>query len=37
MAGFNRENRAIPTLIERHELKGEEHARELDGQQVEHC
>ena len=37
MAGFNGENGAIPSLMERHELRGEEHARELDGQQAEHC
>ena len=31
MTGANRESGPLPSLIERHELRGEEHSRELEG------
>ncbi len=31
MIGLDRERGMLPSLIERHELRGEEHVRELDG------
>ncbi|CAD6594486.1 MAG: hypothetical protein ASARMPREDX12_009107 [Alectoria sarmentosa] len=34
MPGFRRESEMLPSLMERHELRGEEHSRELDGHQV---
>ncbi len=36
MIGMDRESGMLPSLIERHELRGEEHVMELDGHGVEY-
>ncbi len=35
MTEINVESRVLPSLLERHELRGEEHVKELDGHEIE--
>ena len=34
MTGANMENGQLPSLMERHELRGEEHSKELEGRDI---